>query len=418
LTDWAGLAGILVAALGGAAIGVERQRSGHATGRHARLGGIRTFTLLGGVAGLAGRLSTLGLTSFAIVIVAGAVALVIASYVAVAASRHEVDGTTEAAALVVITAGLLAGLGWLALASGIVAVTTLLLVEKSRLHALVRRIDNEELRAATRFGVMAVVILPLLPVGPFGPMGGVRPRELWLLVLFFTGLSFAGYLARRAMGAAHGYPAAGLLAGVISSTSATLTFARLSRSDRPLSRPLAVGATGACTVLFPRVLIAAAVLDMGVARALWPYLLAPFLVGIGAVVVGLRANHPVPDATHEPPTNPLQIGPALQMAVSFQVVMFAVDAVRRFAGDVGLLVSGGLLGVADVDALTISMARSTSQGVAPTVAAEAIAIGIFVNSMLKMGMAVTLGSPQFRRAGGLALGAMALALAVAIGVLR
>ena len=241
MSDWVGLSGIIVSALGGAAIGVERQRSGHATGRHARLGGIRTFTLLGGVAGLAGRVSTLGLVGFAVVIVAGAVALVIASYVAVAASRHEVDGTTEAAALVVITAGLLAGLGWLALASGIVAVTTLLLVEKSRLHALVRRIDNEELRAATRFGVMAIVILPLLPVGPFGPMGGIRPRELWLLVLFFTGLSFAGYFARRAMGAAHGYPLAGLLAGVISSTSATLTFARLSRSERPLSRPLAVG---------------------------------------------------------------------------------------------------------------------------------------------------------------------------------
>ena len=71
-----------------------------------------------------------------------------------------------------------------------------------QLHALVRRIDDEELRAAARFGVMAVVILPLLPEGPIGPLGGIRAARLWLLVLFFTGLSFTGYLARRIFGAA------------------------------------------------------------------------------------------------------------------------------------------------------------------------------------------------------------------------
>ena len=38
---------LLIAALGGAAIGVERQWSGHADGPHPHFGGIRTFTLLG-----------------------------------------------------------------------------------------------------------------------------------------------------------------------------------------------------------------------------------------------------------------------------------------------------------------------------------------------------------------------------------
>src|SRR6478735_5213006 len=94
---------ILVAALGGAAIGVERQWSGHASGPRARFGGVRTFTLIGGIAGLAGWFSTLHLTGFAIALAAGAVALVVPGYVA--ASRHDIDATTEAAALVVIGAG-------------------------------------------------------------------------------------------------------------------------------------------------------------------------------------------------------------------------------------------------------------------------------------------------------------------------
>ena len=58
MTELPGVLGILVAALGGVAVGIERQRSGHASGPDARLGGVRTFTLLGGTAGLAGWLTT------------------------------------------------------------------------------------------------------------------------------------------------------------------------------------------------------------------------------------------------------------------------------------------------------------------------------------------------------------------------
>jgi hypothetical protein len=46
--------GILIAALGGLAVGLERQWSGHATGEEARFAGVRTFTLLGMLSGMAG----------------------------------------------------------------------------------------------------------------------------------------------------------------------------------------------------------------------------------------------------------------------------------------------------------------------------------------------------------------------------
>jgi uncharacterized membrane protein (DUF4010 family) len=411
----ADLAGIVVAALGGAAIGVERQRSGHATGPDARFGGVRTFTLLGGIAGLAGWLMMHDLTSVAVVLTAGAVALVIAGYAA--ASRRSIDATTEAAALVVIGTGLAAGAGWRALASGIVAVTALLLIEKSRLHALVRRIDDEELRAAVRFGVMAIVILPLLPQGPIGPLGGVRPRGLWLLVLFFTGLSFAGYLARRLVGPGRGYPVAGLLGGLISSTNVTFTFARLSRRERELAPTLAIGAIAACTVLFPRVLVAACVLNLDVARHLWPYLAAPFFIGAVAVALWWRTSG---ESVRQPdkPTNPLQIGPALEMAVLFQLVLFAVAAAGRAFGASGLLLSGAVLGLTDVDALTISMTTTATAASAPAVAARAIAIGILANCVMKTLVAVVLGASRFRRLTGALLAAMAAAIVATLSIVR
>src|SRR5688572_4642408 len=158
--------GILIAALGGLAVGLEREWSGHASGPGARFAGIRTFTLLGLLAGFAGWLWTEQFQSLAVVLMAGTVALVVAAYVAV--SRRDTDATTEVAALVVLASGVVAGIGYWALAGGSIAVTTLLLVEKSRIHDIARRIDDTSLRAGVRFGVMAIVILPLLPEGPFG----------------------------------------------------------------------------------------------------------------------------------------------------------------------------------------------------------------------------------------------------------
>ena len=210
---------------------------------------------------------------------------------------------------------------------------------------------------------------------------------------------------------------AGLLAGLISSTNVTFTFARLSRSERDLSRPLAVGTIAACTVLFPRVFIATVVLNPAVARALLPYLAAPFAVGLLALVVWWRtgANSGQPSAK---PSNPLQIRPAMEMAALFQVVLFAVDGVRRLFGESGLLISGAVLGLTDVDALTLSMAKTAAAGIAPDVAAQAIAIGILANCVLKLGLALAYGTPLFRRLTSTALATMAVAIAAALGVIR
>jgi hypothetical protein len=49
--EHANVIGIAIAALGGAAVGLEREWSGHAGGEESHFAGIRTFTLPGGMAG-------------------------------------------------------------------------------------------------------------------------------------------------------------------------------------------------------------------------------------------------------------------------------------------------------------------------------------------------------------------------------
>src|SRR5262249_39204699 len=155
---------------------------------------------------------------------------------------------------------------------------------------LVSSIDDRALRASVRFAAMACVVLPLLPRGPYGPYDVVKPRELWALVLFFSGLSFVGWMLKRVIGPSQGVILSGLLGGIVSSTSVTLTFARESREATPARVPLAAGVVGASTVMLLRVAIACAVLNRPLAMALLPYIAAAFAIGAVITLIAWRTN--------------------------------------------------------------------------------------------------------------------------------
>jgi uncharacterized membrane protein (DUF4010 family) len=395
---------LIVGALCGAAVGTERQWSGHAEGVEAHFGGLRTLTLLGALGGVSGWLWTHDGRLVGALLLVAAAALVVAGYAAV--SRQDIDGTTEVAALVVLAAGVLAGIGEAAAASGLTAATVLLLVEKQRLHGLVHLLSDEGFRAGVRFAVMALVILPILPAGPIPALAGLRPRQLWLVVLLFSGLSFAGYVARAVVGARRGLRVTGLLGGLISSTSVTLTFARLSRAGAADGVSLAAGTIGACTVLFPRVVVAASILHPPLTPALARVLLVPFLVGVAATILAGRSA--AGNVESPLPANPLQVRAAIQMAVVFHLVWLFVDFARSAFGDQGVLASAVATGVTDVDALTASLALAARDGLAVRTTVTAMAVGIAANTVLKLGLALGVGRGAFRLRTTGALAVMAL----------
>ncbi|MEQ1573779.1 MAG: MgtC/SapB family protein [Vicinamibacterales bacterium] len=403
-------AGLVVATLGGAAVGVEREWSGHASGPQARFGGIRTFTLLGGLGGLAGWLSVSALMPLAVVLLGASAALVVVGYAA--ASRVDIDGTTEVSAIVVLAAGTLSGSGQMALASAVVAVTALLLLEKTRLHAFVARLDDAALRASARFAAMACVILPLLPSGPYGPLDAFRPRELWALVLFFSGLSYLGWIARRIVGAHQGVMVSGLLGGIISSTSVTLTFARASREEGAPRLALGAGVVAACTVMLVRVTLASAVLNPSLALELPRYVGLAFLIGSAIVLVAWRSRTSSSGSEKVAATDsPLQLRAALQMTALFQVVLFVILAVQARWSSQALVATSAFVGLTDLDALTLSLARTAASPADIPLAGVALVVGILSNTLLKLGVAVVVGRGTFRTVSAGALGAMAVAMA-------
>ncbi len=393
-----------MAALAGLAVGIEREWSGHASGPHGRFAGVRTFLVLGLLAGVAGWLHETGRVAVAFVLLAGGVALTVAAYVIAARRDAEgIEGTTEAAALAVLALGAAAGMGYVTLAAGATAVIVLALQEKTRIHGAIRSIGEQELRAGLQFAVLALVILPLLPEGPYGPLGGIRPRALWVVVLLFSGMDFVGYIARRAVGDTMGYGVTGLLGGMVSSTVVSLRFSQLSRGEPGAARPLGIGVLGACTMLFPRVLLVSLVLSPAMALRLLPYIVPPFLVGAALVLVPLlrsRAQGAEARGGASPITgqrSPLRLASAIKMTLAFQVVLMVVYLVQQQFGTGGVLWSAALVGLSDLDALTLAMARLTGPVEPAVIAAKAVAIGTIANGVFKLGLIVGVGTPAFRR---------------------
>jgi uncharacterized membrane protein (DUF4010 family) len=408
MNDQNALVALAVAGLGGLAVGIEREWSARQERDHSRFGGVRTFLLLGLLGGCASLLAAeTGWAAGAAAITGGVLIVALAYFVS--ASHGTIDATTEVAGVLVLAAGALAGAGRLTIASSVFAATAFVLVEKSRMHAAVERLRSEEIAAAARFAVLALVILPLLPTSPLAWLAGIEPRWLWGMVLVFAGLSFAGYLALRLVGPHRGWGVAGLFGGLVSSTAVTLSFARESRARPEAGVALAGGAIAASTVMPLRVAALSAVLNVAVARAVVPVVALPIVLGV--LVAGVAWRGPAPSGAEGDsylPTNPLRLGAAIQMTALFAAVAVALDFVRARFGSGGLFSGALLLGLADLDALTYSMSRLAASGTAAGTAAQVLAVGMAANSLFKAGLALVVGRGRFRLLVGAGMGIFVL----------
>jgi uncharacterized membrane protein (DUF4010 family) len=145
-----------------------------------------------------------------------------------------------------------------------------------------------------------------------------------------------------------------------------------------------------------------------------PYLVVPAVAAAFVAVAGARrssAQAGVPDVSVR---NPLQLAAALQMAVLFQAVLMAVHFVGNVWGQSGVFTSAAVLGLSDVDALTVSMARGVAATASPAVAAPALAVGVLAYTAMKLGLAIFFGAPRFRAIAGGSLALMFVATGAAL----
>lgn len=401
----------------GALVGLERefvqQREGEPD-----FAGIRTFSLislLGAVTAFVA--DERGLLIF-VIAYAGLALLVWAGYVGDVYRGIGEGITTEVAALLVPLLG--AMVVWdhseLALALGVITALTLSL--KPRLHNLARRMSARDLWATLEFALIAAVVLPLLPNRTFGPFDVLNPYEIWLLVVFVSGISYFGYVLMKLLGAGTGIGLTGLLGGIASSTATTLSFAGRSQRTPGLSTAFATGIILASTTMFPRVLFEVFVIHQPLLREVALPLGAMLLTGlvVFAVLWQREQDGGGEDAEEVDLTNPLNLSTAIKFALLFAVVLMVTKAAESFFGTAGVYATSIITGLTDVDAITLTVAELAAAGrIESRVASVAIILAALVNSASKATLAIVLGAPQLRPAIVRGFGAMILVGIISAG---
>ena len=398
----------LVATLLGFLIGLEREGKRESTGTI--FAGVRTFPLIAVFGAVSGQISTL--TSNLLLFASfAAMALLIGLAYWRESAGHKLGGTTGVAALVAYGLGVLAGLEQYVAALAGAVITTGLLSLRQELRTLIGALTREDLLAVVKFAAVSLVILPLVPDASLGPWGVWNPRTIWWLVVLISGISFIGYVAVKWIGPRRGMGLSGLLGGLASSTAVTLSFSRLSRlsRDQPaLGNVVAVGVIAASAVSAPRLLVLIGVVQPSmVAAAAVPLAIFFGLTTIAGLVM-LRQRSPV-ELAEVPVSNPFELRTALQFGLLFALVLLLVRTADELLGIVGLYLASALSGVAELNAVTLSLAEQMGGGLTPEVAARALALAIATNSVFKSLLAMIIAGGSFGRVVALTLTASALA---------
>jgi len=242
----------------GLLIGVERGWQARAVPEGGRVAGVRTFGLIGLLAGLLELLAHgtweifFGFLAFVI--------LMAVAHVTEARATQSYGVTTIVAALITFVLGALAARGLHAVAATGAVVTTILLSAKPILHKWVEQIEAAELTAALKLLLVSVVILPVLPDQGFGPWQALNPYQLWWLVVLMAAISFAAYCAMKIAGAERGILLTGFLGGLVSSTAVTVQLARLARRAE-VPNIFAAGVLVAGATMFVRMLLVIAIVS-------------------------------------------------------------------------------------------------------------------------------------------------------------
>lgn len=370
------------------------------------LAGIRTFALLTLLGTLCGLLAlNLGGWVLAGALVALGLVLFVGNLIELVHGHADAGLTTEVAGLLMFGVGAYLAFGPPSIAIAVAGTVALILYLKEPLHHLVHRLGQADLKAIMQFVLITLVILPVLPnrnLGPgpiqigqktLGPYLVLNPFKLWLLVVLIVGISLVGYVAYKLLGPRRGALVSGLLGGLISSTAATVSLARLCRSNDQLVPSTALAITLASAAALLRILL----LIVVAAPAFWTALIAPPLfLCLAAMLICLllwlrHRTGPLPTVEL---TNPTHLPTALLFGLLFALVLLAVAVARDLLGHPGLYALALLAGLTDMDAITLSasaMAAHPTTPLAPALAWRLILTAALANLLFKALTATALG---------------------------
>lgn len=383
---------LAVALLLGAIIGLQRGWGTREQKEGERIAGIRTYCLIGLLGGIAALLAT-EITAWAFpVLLISVVAIALVAYSQRLAHVRNFSITGTISMVLTFCFGAIAVAVDTVIAAAAAVVTAVILDNKAEIHGLINRLQSQELDAALKLLLISVVMLPLLPDQPMGPGDALNPREIWWMVVLIASVSFVGYFAIRVAGTGRGILFTSLFAGLSSSTALTLHYARQSGKAPNLSPQFASGILIACGTMFPRILVYCALINHDLLPSLvWPVITMTVMLYLPALLIW---RHHQSRLSVSPPTlnqNPLDLKTALVFGLLLTAILLLGEFLRNWFGDTGIYVLAATSGIADVDAITLSLTRMSQESIAMQTAVVGIVIAAATNNLVKAGIAGAIG---------------------------
>lgn len=381
---------IIIAIVLGLLIGLQREMNLLYANRKKDFGGARTFALIS----LIGYLSAWLNTSVPYVLIASVCvlgALLMGAYI-LNRTPTENGMTTEFSALVVFLLGVLLAYEKITLAVFVAMSLLFILNLKEKIQTYEKVIKKQDLSAMILFLMMSFVILPLFPDEPLDPWGYFNFYKIWLMVVLVAGISFLGYIAVRLVGIKHGIGLAGLLGGIVSSTAVALSLARRSKENPSLSKNLAIGVGLACSIMLFRIYIELLIMNAVLAhKILYPVLIASCVgyLYLGILYATTEKEKIIQETVFK---NPFQLSEALILGLLFGVVIALVKFADTSFGELGVYIISFISGLTDTDAIALSLASLSKNGLDVTTALNAITLAIIANSLLKSLIVFLLGT--------------------------
>lgn len=362
-----------------------------------RLLGVRTYSILS-LAGFTAALIGNTYPTVTPIIIAGLLILIIAFYVRTPSKDAGI--TTEVAAITCSGLGLLC-YSHPQVAGSIALIITVILALKRFMKKAVKRLQRIELTDTLKFLIIIMIVLPLLPNKTLDPYGVFNPYKVMILVILISGISFVGYFLTKFLGAQKGLGLTGLVGGLTSSTAVTAAMSDQAKKEPILSEPCAFAIVLANATMFARVLVVVALLDWELMTQLVISIGTMTMVAmVASVILWMRFRKKSRTGREKPEEislkNPFSMAPAIKFALFFILILFIAKVAKIYLGNKGLYLASLVSGLADVDAITLSIAEQTKElHLARSVGAIGITIAVVANSVVKSAIAVYSGGLKF-----------------------
>lgn len=409
--------GLVIAIFLGALIGLQREY----TQQHLHVkyfAGFRTFIFTGLFGAILGYLTGEFDSLWVIVGFISVITFAVSSYIVMYLKSANVAATTQLAFILTYVLGVMCTTGNSGMAVVFGILITTFLTFKERLHTIAKKMRGQEIVAMVKFALIAFVVLPFLPNKNFSPLDvpglgevlnglGVSTSflaqldvfnlyNIWLMVIFIAGINLVGYFSVKLIGSKRGYGLIGFVGGLVSSTAVTLSMSEESCRNKKIVRPFLLATIIATTVMFIRVIFEVAVINPG----LLPTLIMPMgAMAIAAFIIAF-IFYKKKDKKHKAKEveikQPFALGPALKFGGLFAGILVVSRIANLLFGKVGVYATSILSGLADVDAITLTMSSlSKAGGISDIVATAAIILAVASNTLVKAGIAYFMGNKKF-----------------------